>query len=187
MVFGVLFRRQLQPITLFDQGSDLAVIADQALALHFGRVRGEDRDDDGAGEKVGDGIGGDLAVGKPVEGMDETALARRRVGQIMGAAAPDMVLVLGDVGQLQEVAERTDDSLRRIARQWVEQCSEFGAGSRVALPRKAHSRLAHTLDDVEDCFAFLFAHGVAEDAAEKTDIRPQGFVFVAVGRIQRHG
>jgi hypothetical protein len=60
--------------------------------------------------------------------MDQAAFARRRAGQVVGAAAADVVLVLGDVGQLQEVAEGADDDLRRVARQRVEQTGQFGAG-----------------------------------------------------------
>ena len=43
----------------------------------------------------------------------------------MGATATDVVLVLGDVGQLQEVAEGADYGLSRVARQRVEQGGEF--------------------------------------------------------------
>ena len=114
-VLGIFFRRHAQALALVEQVGKVAVVADQTLALNLGRMRGEDRGDDGVGEEVDDGLGRNIAVGKLVEGMNEAAFARWRTRQIVGAPAPDMVLVLGDVGQLQEIAEGADDGLRRVA------------------------------------------------------------------------
>ena len=110
--------------------------------------------------------------------MDKAAFARRRTGQIVGAPAPDMVLVLGDVGQLQEIAEGADDGLRRVARQRIEEGSEFGAGGRIALPGEAHGGLADALDNFENLITFLLTHGVAERPAKEPDVGAEGFVLL---------
>ena len=67
-----------------------------------------------------------------------------------------------------------------------EQAGKFGAGRRIAVAGEAHGGLADALDDVEDRFAFLFAHGVAEDTAEQADIVAEGFVLVAIGHVLGH-
>ena len=87
---------------------------------------------------------------------------------------------------MQEVAEGTDDGLRRVARQRVEEGGEFGAGGGVAVAGEAHGGLADALDDREDCIPFLFAHGIAENPAEKPDVGVQRLVLVAVGHGLRH-
>ena len=57
VVFCLLFRRHLQAFALVEQAGEIAMIADQALALDFGRVRGEHRRQQRVGEEVGEGVG----------------------------------------------------------------------------------------------------------------------------------
>ena len=98
VVLRFLVRRHPLALALVEQVREVAVVANQALALNLRRMRGEDRRDQRVGEEVGDGLRRDLALGEAVEGVDEAAFARRRTRQVMGAPAPDVVLVLGDVG-----------------------------------------------------------------------------------------
>ncbi len=125
-------------------------------------------------------------VGKLVEGVNQTAFARWRTGQIVGATAPDMVLVLGDVGQLQEIAEGANDGLRRVARQRVEEGGELGAGAQIAITGKTNRRLADALDKLKNGFAFLLAHRIAEDTAKVSDVVAEGFVLVIIERVWGH-
>ena len=186
VVLGLLFRRHLQAFALFKQAGDVAVVADQALALHLGRVCGEYGGDQGMGEEIGDGVRRDLGGRQRIQRKNQAALARRRARQVMGATPADVVLVLGDIGQLQEVGKCADDSLRRITWQGIEQGGQFGAGGRVVVAGKAHRCLADTLDDREDGIALLLTYGIAENAAEQADVVAEGFVLVGVERVQVH-
>ncbi len=186
VVLHLLLGCHSQALALVEQVGEVAVVADQALALNLGRVRGEDRRDERVHEEVGDGLGCDFALGQAVEGMDEAAFARRRTGQIVRPAAPDVVLVLGDVGQLQEVAESTDDDLCRAARERIEEGSELGVCRRATVAGETHGGLTDALDNLEGFSAFLLAHGVTEDTAEKPDVGPQRLLLVTVGHGERH-
>jgi hypothetical protein len=186
VVLGFLFRRHLQALALIEQAGEIAVVADQALALDFGRVRGEHRGDERVGEEVGDGLGPDLVLGQAVEGMDETAFARRRAGQIVGAAAADVVLVLGDVGQLQEVAEGADNACVVSRDSGSSRAASSARAPGSPSRAKRYGGLADALDDREDFLPFLLADGIAEDPAEKPDVGAQRFFLVAVRGVLRH-
>ena len=186
VVVGRFIRRHPQAFALVEQAGNVAVIADQALALDFGRVGGEHRGDQGVGEEIGDGIRRDGCGSQRIEGKNQAAFARRRAGQVVSAAPADVVLVLGDVGQLQEVAEGADDGLGGVARQRVEQAGQFIAGGRIAVAGEAYGGLSDALDNLKDCLAFLFADRIAEDAAEQADVVAEGFVLVAVERGLMH-
>jgi hypothetical protein len=105
--------------------------------------------------------------------VDQAAFARRRTGQVVGAAAADVVFVFGDVGQLQEVAEGADDRLGDIAAAG-RAGGQFGPGGGVAVAGEADGCLANALDNVENRFAFLFADRVAKHAAKQADVGAEG-------------
>ncbi len=186
VVLGFLFRGHAQAFALVEQAGDVAVIADQALALHLRRVGGEHRGDQGVGEEIGDGCRRYPGGSQRIEGVDQAAFARRRTGQVVGAAAADVVFVFRDVGQLQEVAEGADDRLGDIARQRVEQGGQFGPGGGVAVAGEADGCLANALDNVENRFAFLFADRVAKQAAKQADVGAEGFFLAAIERVCGH-
>jgi UDP-N-acetylmuramyl pentapeptide synthase len=79
----------------------------------------------------------------------------------MGAAAADVVLVLGDVGQVREVAEGAHHQVGALARQAAQQGIHFLARRAVGIAMEAQREPADLLDAVEDLGALLFAHGVA--------------------------
>jgi hypothetical protein len=96
-----------------------------ALALHLGRVRGQHRRNEGVSKKS-------RSLRLDAGSLDASAhgpgcLRAARAGQIVGAAAADVVLVLGDVGQMQEIAEGAHHRNHRLARQLVEHGFQFGA------------------------------------------------------------
>ena len=96
----------------------------------------------------------------------------------MGARAADVVLVLGDIGEMREKAEGADDLQRLGGRQTVEHRFESPARAGIFIAAKTNRVLANMLDRVEDGRAPLFAHRVAEDAAEQPDIVAQWQVFI---------
>src|SRR5580692_4200524 len=110
--------------------------------------------------------------------MRHRALARRRGGEGMRPGTADVVLVLGDVGEMREEAERTDQVQRLIARQGVEHPFELLPRGAVLVAAKADRALADALDGVERRVTLLLTHRVAEDAAEQPDVLAQRQVLV---------
>jgi hypothetical protein len=96
----------------------------------------------------------------------------------MGTGAANVVLILGDVGEMRKKAEGTDDLKRFCGRQVVQRRREFSTCRKIFVSAKADRALANTLDDVEHSLAALLAHRVAEDAAKQTDVLAQGEVLV---------
>ena len=103
--------------------------------------------------------------------------------ELLRAAAPDVVLVFGDVGQLQKVGKGTHHGLRRVARQGVEQGGQLGPGGGIAVAGEADGRLAYTLDDLKGGIALLFTDRITQDAAKEADVVAKGFVLVGIERV----
>ena len=96
----------------------------------------------------------------------------------MRAAAADVVLILGDIGEMREKAEGADDLHRLAARQRVERVFELLARRAVLVAAEADRALPDALDGVEGRGAALLAHRVAEDAAEQPDVLAQRQILV---------
>src|SRR5216684_3095196 len=103
----------------------------------------------------------------------------------MGAGAADPVLVLGDVGEVREIAERADDLTRLFARQPIHDLAELAPRGFVLVAAETYRCLANALDNVEDPLALLLAHGVAEDTAEQPRVLAQRPILVGLAEVQR--
>lgn len=90
------------------------------------------------------------------------------------------MLVLADVGEVGEVAEATDRPDRTAAQQLGEDPFEFLARDRVVVAMEAKAKPPDLLDQREDLAAFLTAHDLAEDTAEKADVVTQRRVLVVL-------
>ncbi len=90
----------------------------------------------------------------------------------MRPGAADVVLVLGDVGEMREETEGANDLGGAIARQRVQHRLEIAPCRVVLVAMEADGGPTNPLDDVEDRLALLLAHGIAENAAEQPDIIP---------------
>jgi hypothetical protein len=163
------------------------VVADHALTLHFRRVGGQHRNDPCVRKKVGHRLRRDAAGVELVERVRQAAFARRRTGQVVRPAAANVVRILGDVRQLQKIAESAHDRLGGRARQRIEQRRQLGTHRRITVAGETHGGLAHVFDDAENGIAFLFAHSVTEQTAEQADVVAQGFGLGAVVRMFGHG
>jgi hypothetical protein len=95
--------------------------------------------------------------------------------------ATDVVLVLGDIGQMQEIGEGADDRQHRVAWQLGEDSLQLGARVFVEITIEAHRILADTFDDVEDLATLLLTDGVAENPAQQPNVLAQGKVLVGFG------
>src|SRR6516225_1685469 len=96
----------------------------------------------------------------------------------MSARAADVVLVLGDIGEMREKPKGADDLQRLGGRQTVEHRFENPARAGIFIAAKANRVLANMLDRVEDGRAPLLAHRVSKDATEQSDILAQRQVFI---------
>ncbi len=96
----------------------------------------------------------------------------------MGTGAADVMLVLGDIGEMRKKTEGADDLKCLGRRQTVQRRFELAARCNILVSAEADRVLANVLDGVEDCLAVLLAYRVAEDAAEQPDIVAQRQVFV---------
>ena len=178
VVFRLLLRGELLAVPLVEQALDFPLVLQHALALHLGGVGGEDRRDEGVGEKVGHRLGIDPGFGEALQGVVQAAFPGRGVGQVVGAAPPDVVLVLGDVGEVGEEAEGAHHHVGAFARQRAQPGLHLVARRRIAVAMEAQGEAADLLDAGEQVLALLLAHGVAEQAPEQADVLPQGLVLV---------
>jgi hypothetical protein len=96
----------------------------------------------------------------------------------MGAGAANVVLILGDIGEMREKAKSANDLQRFLGRQTVEYAFEIAARADIFVAAEANGVLANVFDDLEDPLAVLLAHRVAEDPAEQANIFAQRPVFV---------
>lgn len=101
----LLLRREMGTVAFGQQRGDLPVTVQNALALHFGRMCGEHRAHRGAIEKTEQSPGIDTHLQCPLHGMGDGSLARCRSRDRVGPGAAYVMLVLGDVGKLREIAE----------------------------------------------------------------------------------
>ena len=98
----------------------------------------------------------------------------------MRPVAADVVLVLGDVGEMREIAEGAHDREGLVGAEAVEDRLELAPRGRLVVAVEADRGLADLLDERVGLLALLLAHGVAEDAAEQADVLAQRPVLVGV-------
>jgi len=165
-----------QRFALADEFGDGAFGIENALALHFGRVRGQHRRDVGVRQRLHDLGGADVGLREALEGHRERAFLQVALALVVVAPA-HVVAVFGDVREVREVAERANHAHCLIARQVLQQAVERAAGLRVALQAVGDRELADALDQVERNLAFLLADHVAEDATEQPDVVDQRLVL----------
>ncbi len=110
-VGGQLLRRELDPVALVEQAGDLHLAVDRALAADLGRMGRQHRAAQGVVEEARAAARATSRAWRArPERIGHGARPRRRLGLGVGARAADVVLVLGDVGEVREIAEGADDA-----------------------------------------------------------------------------
>ena len=180
-MLGLLFGRELGAVALVEQARDLPLAVEDALPLHFGRVRGQHRAHLGAGKEIAQLRRVDAGAQRALQGQGQAAFARRGAGAGISARATDVVLVLGDVGQVREIAEGAHHHVGVLARQLAQHGIHFLARGGVVVAMQAQGEAADLFDAVEEFDSLLLAHGVAEQAAEQADVVLQGLVLAGFG------
>ena len=183
----LLVERQLRLVAgrafaLVEQFRDLELAGQRALAPHFGRMGGQHRAHQRAIEEVGERARLDAHLARALKGVSERARTRRGASDRMRAVAADVVLVFGDVGEVREIAVGAHDRERLVGAEAVERRLKLAPRGDLVVAMEADRGPADVLDQLEDLFAFLLAHGVAEDSAEQADVVAQRDVLVGLVR-----
>ncbi len=174
----LLLGRGLAAVAPLQQLGDLALGVEGTLALHLGRVCGQYRHDRCLVEESAQARRVDSRSFGTVKRVRQAALVRRRSGDEMGTGAADVMLVLGDVRQVREVAERADDRLCLLPRQVVENGRQLLTRVVVIVTMEADGADADALDEFEARLALLRAQRVTKDAPEATDVLAQRQILV---------
>ncbi len=102
-------------------------------------------------------------------------------GRVVGAVGPgaaDVVLVLGQVGQLREIAEGADDQDGPARREGLEDALQLLHGRGVAAPAEAHRAAPDLLDELEGGLTLLLPHRIAQQSAQQPDVLHQRQVLI---------
>ena len=93
------------PASRARSSSNFAISSSRVSVLlpHFSRMGGQDRAHQRAIEEIGEGGGLDAHLAGALKGVSQRAGTRRGAGDRMGAIAPDVMLVFGDVGEVREI------------------------------------------------------------------------------------
>ncbi len=137
----------------------------RALALHLGGVGGQHRHDAGLGQQAADARGRHALAAQGLHGIVQAAAGRRVARQRAGALAAVLVAVLGDVGQVQEIAEGARHRVGVAALQVLDALFQQLAVGGIAFAAEFDGGAAQGLDGVEDAFAFAFGDDFAEQSA----------------------
>src|SRR5262249_28837396 len=131
---------------------------------------GEYRANDGIGEEILQCRPRNCRITNESKRVGYGAFARCRSSQRVGSSPADVMLVFGDVGELGKVAESADDLDVLTMREAIQCHLELVPRSFIFVAVEADRGAANALNDREDRLAFLTAHRIAKNAAEKTDI-----------------
>ena len=192
--FRPFFRREAAAFARIEQGGDIHFAVHRALAANLRGVRGQYGIYRRAREKVPHGLRRHTGFVRLGQGKCHRPAPRGIAGQVMASRPPDVMIILGYVCQMGEVAERANDLHGLIRGQRPQQRLKVASGIVVVVAVKADRRLPDRLDKLEDTLAFLGADRLPQDTAEKADILAQrNILFLGTGivgndlvRIGRH-
>ena len=101
---------------------------------------------------------------------------------VMRLLAPDVMLVLGQVGQVTEIGERANHADGFLAAQGSQKFFQGSFCLRIRIPAKRHRQPADLLYQRESLFAFLFAYHVTQNAAQPAYVVDQRPFMAVQGR-----
>ena len=126
-----------QSVALRNQLGDRPFSIQNAFSLHFGRVRCQHRRNVRVLQHGRDIGRPHAARSQALEGHGERAFLQV-TALLMGFAPAHVVAILGDIGQMREVAEGPHHRHRLVDGQVLEQAVQGTAGCRVALEAIGH-------------------------------------------------
>ena len=167
---------QAQQVPVGNQVGDGPFGVQDALALHFGRVRGQHGRDMGALQQS-------AHIGRAHTGFVHLLQA---VGQraslhvafaLVVLAPAHVVAVLGQVGQVAEVAEGANHHHGLVGREALEQLVDLLACALVLRTPPRHAELANAFHELVGLTTFLVANHFTQKAAEQPNVVAQRLVF----------
>ena len=171
-------------VALGEQARDVVLRVENALALDFRRMRGEDGDDQRVVEEF---LQERLRLRvlplrlHLLDGVGDRAGLRRGTGERVDAAAAVVMPILGDVREMRKIAECAHDAHGLFGRQLAQALFERLRCLAIVLAAEFDGRLTNRLDDVVHGVAFLLAQHFAEEAAEEADVFEKRAVLVLAG------
>ena len=170
-------RRKLDPFAPIQQRRDLHLPVDRALAANFGGMRRQNRTDQRRFEKAAQVGRAEAGRARMRKRQRQRARGRRSTGGRARPHLPDIVLVLGNVGEVRKIAEGAHDAHGLAGRHAVEDDFKLAPRRFVVIAVEPDRGLPDAFDQVEHVGALLVAHGVAEDPPEQPDVVAQPGVF----------
>ena len=171
------FRCQVHALAAVEQACDFHLAVDGALAADLGRMRGQNRADQRRSEEPAQLVRADSGLAR----MRQRAGQRADIaGGILRAHLPDVVVILGDVGEMRKIAVGADDAHGLGGRHAVEDEFQLAPRHAVLVAMEPDRGLPDAFDQVEHVHPLLIAHGIAENAPEQPD-------FLAQPRIRLKG
>ncbi len=129
-------------------------------------------------EEVGESFRLDAHLAGALKRVGERTGAGRGAGDRMSAVAADVMLIFGDVGEMGEIAVGANDRERLFSVEAVERRLELAPRADLVVAMEADRGLTDLLDQLENLFALLLAHGVAKDPPEQANVLTQGDVLL---------
>ena len=143
-------------------------------------MRSQHRADQGVIKKRSQRGSGNATRDGVIDRVGDRAFARLRTFTCVGAVAPYAMLVLGDVGEMREIAESANDLTGRGGGEPVQNGLKLAPGDFIGVAMKPHGGAANVLDQLEDGLAFLLAHHISQHAAQEPNVVAQRNVLVGV-------
>ncbi len=171
------------------QPGDVALRVQDALALHFRWMGGQHRRDVALRQRLRDHPGRNTGPAQPRKsGLDAAFL--RVAGALVQRAPPDVMAVLGKIGEVAEIGECADHADCLLSRERLQQRLQCAVRLMIGVAAECDRQLADALHQFESCSALLLADGVAQDAPQQPDVFAQRS-FVVFGaaccRVGRFG
>jgi hypothetical protein len=95
----------------------------------------------------------------------------------MGAAAPVVVHIFRDIGELREMAESANHGNGGLVAQLIQYHFQLVARPRILFAPKSNCGLTDVFHQVERGLSLLFAQGVSQHAPQEADILSQGVIL----------
>ncbi|MNZ26250.1 hypothetical protein D3C78_434370 [compost metagenome] len=167
---GLLPHGQIGMILRSQTGRNIVVLLDQGAPRHLGRMGGEHQLDIQTGDLLRQTL---RTVTGGLQALEHFAqhpfLERQR---LVRPAATDAVVLLGDVGQIEELVERPRHRQQLVLGQGIEGLRQLLRAGQRAAPRRL-GPLADAFDLVEKVRAALGAKGLTQQLAQQVDVLAQ--------------
>ena len=153
-----------------------------AFALHLGGVGGQHRRNMGVGQGLTHGFVGPASGFQFAQGLFH-ASSMHVAGSVVQLLPADVVLVLGQVGQVAEIREGANHADRLFAGERSQLLFQSLAGQRIGIAAKRHRQSANVLNQGKGVIALLLTNHISQNAPQPSDVVHQGPVLQGQRRL----